>query len=101
MELLEEHLERLKADLDHKHAEVNEVEHSGRKQSEAALPQGEVRGGGPEEATLADLARRLKAHIREPATRGGQLPRLLLQSCEPMEPAAPEHPRPLWGFAIL
>ena len=80
MELLEEHLERLKADLDHKHAEVNEVEHQW-SQTKAKLPSLKAKFGEADRrrATLADLARRLKAHIRD-ATRGGQLPRLLLST---------------------
>lgn len=35
-------------------------------------------------ACLTDLARRLKAHIRD-TTKGGQLPRLLLNHLDPME----------------
>ena len=90
MELLEEHLERLKADLDHKHAEVNEVEHQW-SQTKAKLPSLKAKFGEADRrrATLADLARRLKAHIRD-ATRGGQLPRLLLNHLDPMERQALE-----------
>lgn len=90
MELLEEHLERLKADLDHKHAEVNEVEHQW-SQTKAKLPglKAKYADADRRRATLADLARRLKAHIRD-ATRGGQLPRLLLNHLDPMERQALE-----------
>jgi len=85
MELLEEHLERLKADLDHKHAEVNEVEHQW-SQTKAKLPSLKAKFADADRrrALLADLARRLKAHIRD-TTKGGGLPRQLLAHLDPME----------------
>ena len=90
MELLEEHLERLKADLDHKHAEVNEVEHQW-SQTKAKLPSLKAKfvDSDKKRGLLTDLARRLKAHIKDSA-KGGALPRLLLQHLDPMERQALE-----------
>ena len=91
MELLEEHLERLKADLDHKHAEVNEVEHQW-SQTKAKLPslKSKYADSDRKRALLTDLARRLKAYIRDAGKGGGGLPRLLLQHLDPMERQALE-----------
>ena len=90
MELLEEHLERLKADLDHKHAEVNEVEHQW-SQTKAKLPslKSKFAESDKRRGLLTDLARRLKAHIKD-TNKGQALPRLLLQHLDPMERQALE-----------
>ena len=67
-----------------------QVEHQW-SQTKAKLPSLKAKFGEADRrrATLADLARRLKAHIRD-ATRGGQLPRLLLNHLDPMERQALE-----------
>ena len=84
MELLEEHLERLKADLDAKHAEVAEVEHQW-SQTKNKLPnlKGKHAQAEQKRGVLADLAKRLKAKCKDHAR--GSLPRQLLQLLDPME----------------